>query len=528
MINLLKKHIAQVCKCKVFHNFLCSPLEGEPKSLISKGGKISQCCGLLRHFVEKISHFGINVPHNDREICSLAPSDSAEQNNSVNCFVRGGLGRGGKCHLETLTRICNVHSSSRTNSALSKCIQTHTLRHSSVVRFVSQRERAKNEKNLLPYSLNTLFPLKKKAAFTLTEVLLAVLIVGIIAAMVLPAIVTKYQDKAFESAFNREVHSLQDSIDSLAAVENQPSFYETTLATNTGTYMKKYLRVSKYCETSGKDCFGKFYSEYSGHEKKTYTPSYDGSCAILKNGTSVCLSVNGGNVNMLIDVNGPKGPNVLGRDLRTYTHSVRSKTGYDMSPSGIIALNQPPIKENSTDEDPTPTPTPTPDPDPTPTPTPDPTPKCTTSDTSLACCKERGITKGQSDPCCKYSYFDSNSTCHPTQMLTVEFNSYIAGYNTPQISVTCSSASSTTVDLSQVKGNVTAVWSSSNMGNYSKTYSFWGCNSNRKVLNTQDSIPEAATGFSSATIQYKGYNITSSNTCSKSMPRCVVYFQWRE
>ena len=38
-----------------------------------------------------------------------------------------------QCHPETLTRICNVHSSSRTNSAL------------------SQRERAKNVKNLLPY-----------------------------------------------------------------------------------------------------------------------------------------------------------------------------------------------------------------------------------------------------------------------------------------------------------------------------------------------------------------------------------------
>ncbi len=364
----------------------------------------------------------------------------------------------------------------------------------------------------------------KTPAFTLTEVLLAVLIVGIIAALVLPAVVTKYQDKTFESAFNREVHSLQDSIDSLAAVENQQSFYETTLAKTPETYMKKYLRVSKYCGASGKDCFGKFYSEYSDHEKKTYTPSYDGNCAILKNGTSVCLNVNGGSIDMLIDVNGPKGPNVFGRDLRTYTHSIKGITGYDMSSNGIISLNQTPIEDNSN-----PDPTPDPDPDPTPTPTPTPEPTCTASDTSLACCKERGITKGQSDPCCKYSYFDSNSTCHPTQMLTVEFNSYIAGYNTPQISVTCSSsASSTTVDLSQVKGNVTAVWSSSNMGNYSKTYSFWGCSSNRKVLNTQDSIPEAATGFSSATIQYKGYNITSSNTCSKSMPRCVIYYEWKD
>ena len=54
---------------------------------------------------------------------------------------------------------------------------------------------------------------RKAPAFTLTEVLLAVLIVGVIAALVLPAVVTKYQDKTFESAFNREVHSLQDSID---------------------------------------------------------------------------------------------------------------------------------------------------------------------------------------------------------------------------------------------------------------------------------------------------------------------------
>ena len=264
-------------------------------------------------------------------------------------------------------------------------------------------------------------------AFTLTEVLLAVLIVGIIAAMVLPAVVTKYQDKAFESAFNREVHSLQDSIDSLAAVENKPSFYETSLATDTGTYMKKYLRVSKYCGTSGKDCFGKFYSEYSGHEKKTYTPSYDGNCAILKNGTSVCLNVNVGNITMLIDVNGPKGPNVLGRDLRTYTHSVRGKEGYNMSSSVIIAINQAPIGSNDGDEDD------------------DPCAGltcgcgdlpacdggggsgsiCSSSDTTLPCCQKRAI-KDELDDCCKWDYYDNNTTCHPKHDYTVTLNYYTA------------------------------------------------------------------------------------------------------
>ena len=71
--------------------------------------------------------------------------------------------------------------------------------------------------------------MKKKAAFTLTEVLLAVLIVGIIAAMVLPAIITKYQNKVLGSAFDREIHSIQDSINSLVAVENNQLFLKHRL-----------------------------------------------------------------------------------------------------------------------------------------------------------------------------------------------------------------------------------------------------------------------------------------------------------
>ncbi len=203
---------------------------------------------------------------------------------------------------------------------------------------------------------------KVRCAFTLTEVLLAVLIVGIIAAIVLPAVVTKYQNKVLESAFNREVHSLQDSIDSVTAVENKSSIDKTTLATNTATYMKKYLRVSKFCGENGADCFGKSYSQYSGHEKKSYTPTYDGNCAILKNGTSVCIKYNGTSVDMLIDANGPKGPNVYGRDLRTYTHNIKGETGYNKSANGVIAVNQSPINGHDPNPDPEPDTPPAPDP----------------------------------------------------------------------------------------------------------------------------------------------------------------------
>ena len=255
------------------------------------------CNGLLRRFVMKKSHFGENSPHNDIS-----------------------------CHYEEKQSEQSVKLSAQSDVVIP----------------------SKNGR-------------VKKAAFTLTEVLLAVLIVGIIAAMVLPAIITKYQDKVLGSAFSREVHSIQDSINSLVAVENKSTFSETSIATDTGAYMQKYLRVSKYCGTSGKDCFAGKYYEYENHDKKTYTPSFNGSCSILKNGTSVCLSVNGNNIDMLIDVNGPKAPNVLGRDLRAYTYSVQDKKGYNMTSSGVIALNNSPVN-SSGDSDSDPDPTPTPDP----------------------------------------------------------------------------------------------------------------------------------------------------------------------
>ena len=383
-LNKFNRIFDKKSNSNILHGYSsCSTLEGEPKSMISIEEKMSPCCGLLRHFVEKISHLGVNVPHNDMEICSLA---------------------------------------------------------------LKIRERVR---------------VRVVPAFTLTEVLLAVLIVGVIAAMVLPAVVTKYQDKAFESAYNREVHSLQDSIDSLAAVENQQSFYETTLAKTPETYMKKYLRVSKYCGTSGKDCFGKFYSEYSDHEKKTYTPSYDGHCAILKNGTSVCLNVNGGNIAMLIDVNGPKGPNVFGRDLRTYTHSVKGKTGYDMSSNGIISLNQTPIEDN--DSDPCEGKTcgcgDLPDCDPCAGKTcgcgslPPCGGTCSSGDTSLTCCKKRTIT-GESDPCCKWSYYDNNATCHPKHdyIVTLDYYATLTGavWHTYITRVTISPNSIPSSDLSKL------------------------------------------------------------------------------
>ena len=63
-----------------------------------------------------------------------------------------------------------------------------------------------------------------RAAFTLTEVLLACVIVGIISALILPVFISKYQAKSFDLGFQRMTKTLSNALDSLAITENKDYF----------------------------------------------------------------------------------------------------------------------------------------------------------------------------------------------------------------------------------------------------------------------------------------------------------------
>ncbi len=188
----------------------------------------------------------------------------------------------------------------------------------------------------------------KKWAFTLPEVLLAVAIVGLISVLVIPAIVTKYQNRVFDQAFEREKQALHDILQQLYVTEGKMSFEDTMMfyhnpnndtvsasiyATHSGAFLKKYMRVIKYCEYNAvRNCFSTdYYKTYDPeHKDKGYTSaqlaaSYGGSCAMLKNGASICIGPqiktknSSKNIKVMMDINGPSGPNVWGRDIREFT-----------------------------------------------------------------------------------------------------------------------------------------------------------------------------------------------------------------
>ncbi len=61
----------------------------------------------------------------------------------------------------------------------------------------------KSVKNLLPYSLNSLLPNKKKAAFTLAEVLITLGIIGVVAALTIPSLINYFKVKQLEVQFKK-------------------------------------------------------------------------------------------------------------------------------------------------------------------------------------------------------------------------------------------------------------------------------------------------------------------------------------
>ena len=193
-------------------------------------------------------------------------------------------------------------------------------------------------------------------AFTLSEVLLAVVIVGIIAGMVLPVLTTNFYTYLYNNAYDRDVNKIEEAVEGLNIAENQKTFFDTMMyvdakpdsyAETSGKFLKKYLRIAKYCGDSNGDCFAKSYSAYTIDKKKEdYTPTFDGACASLKNGASICITPQIGSTGIhgFIDLNGAKGPNILSKDLRQFFIDPKHRTVFDKETSDVIALDEDPIR----------------------------------------------------------------------------------------------------------------------------------------------------------------------------------------
>ncbi len=176
--------------------------------------------------------------------------------------------------------------------------------------------------------------LRMKQAFTLAEVLITLSIIGVVAALTLPSLISKNNTAAMESKLKKTYSVLSQSLlfaagelGGLDAVEFKDGNTEST-EEMFYTYLEKYLKISKKCVNS-KGCWAqardlrgvKVGAEAGiGSNIITFT-TYDGLSICMDGKTAADMAIyygiktNKDGLVFYIDVNGMKNPNTFGKDI---------------------------------------------------------------------------------------------------------------------------------------------------------------------------------------------------------------------
>lgn len=173
-----------------------------------------------------------------------------------------------------------------------------------------------------------------KKGFTLSEVLITLGIVGTIAALTIPSVVSNYKKKVYVAQLKKTYNQIYDATHAIINDEQASNYYatsagitQTSIAHNCKTgpcyLLNNYFNVAKAgCvadngnEKQSKQnvCYAKDYKSLSGASLNTTLSGY---CIQTTNGVTICMAHNPTNqvTCVVIDVNGTDEPNMAGRDV---------------------------------------------------------------------------------------------------------------------------------------------------------------------------------------------------------------------
>lgn len=168
-----------------------------------------------------------------------------------------------------------------------------------------------------------------KKGFTLAEVLITLVIIGVIAALTLPNLITKHEKEQTVIKLRKAYSILQDAT-KLSVIENGStaewdiSLGERAIAEK---YFAPYLKSSKWISSG----------------KRTYKTVRTGTNHVVSNAFYLVLADgmllrtskwNNETLMLIVDINGKKGPNKTGRDLFSFTICLKTK------PNRVITYTQ--------------------------------------------------------------------------------------------------------------------------------------------------------------------------------------------
>ena len=178
----------------------------------------------------------------------------------------------------------------------------------------------------------------KKQAFTLSEVLITMSIIGIVAALTVPNLVNNYQKEAQAIQIRKAVNEMTNAVDMLITEEGKTKFSQTSAITNKrhdngqtidgiSEFINKHFKVAA---TTG--CFAGSYKSISG-TSSAFSCNVN-STFLLSNGNALCITKDGSQLHVYIDTNGQDKPNISGRDLFAYYINSQGQIVGDNGSSG--------------------------------------------------------------------------------------------------------------------------------------------------------------------------------------------------
>lgn len=188
---------------------------------------------------------------------------------------------------------------------------------------------------------------KSRKAFTLAEVLITLGIIGVVAAMTLPTLITNYQKRATVAKLKRAYSVIKqaylmsyDQVGDPAADEALAMGNDNYFRTYWAPYIKGTVcKTSKECGYSSNNpwAFANGQKMTLGVvvlDRRTTFYTSDGFLYVVFVAVgSLDNTENVANSSIIVDINGGKGPNKLGKDV-FYFRRISDEKGNDMQPLG--------------------------------------------------------------------------------------------------------------------------------------------------------------------------------------------------
>ncbi|MCR4880711.1 MAG: type II secretion system GspH family protein [bacterium] len=190
--------------------------------------------------------------------------------------------------------------------------------------------------------------MNKKKAFTIAEIVVAMMVLGTIAMVLMPVLYNDTEERVTDAALNKTYSTFQQTARSIGllistgkiAPSSTPTFtfFQALTETSKTINVMDLSDVDSNIDVRGdadnaKANMDVYLEDYNPDKKVTgITPGY-ANTVILKNGVFVMLDIRAADEYIVIDVNGKKKPNEVGRDIFYFTVNKADSSSYSIKPA---------------------------------------------------------------------------------------------------------------------------------------------------------------------------------------------------